>query len=279
MVYKLTVLLLLFTSLCLGQTLTPPKAETDPQNVIAKMNPNLSLYSLEKFFLSRQLGDSTWSPDGKRVAVVTNLSDRMNIWLVAADGGWPQQLTVSDQRQFHPAWSPNGQWIAYQSDYDGNEQWDLFLVSPANGDMVQLTRTPEVSEEEAAWSPSGKDLAYVTRAKASPSYEIAVLNVLSRKSRNLTTNTPVDVSNSDPLWSPDGKWIAYTQENASGHDSNVFVVEVETGKSTKLTEHDGQKTFTATGWSSDGKTLLITSNAENGFKNVALLDVASKKLE
>ncbi|MGZ4787716.1 MAG: prolyl oligopeptidase family serine peptidase [Terriglobales bacterium] len=279
MLYKLTALFLLLTSFCLGQTLTPPKPKTDPQNVIAKMNPNLSIYSLEKFFLSRQIGDSTWAPNGKRVALVTNLSDRMNIWLVPADGGWPQQLTVSDQRQYRPAWSPNGQWIAYQSDYDGNEQWDLFLVSPANGEVVQLTRTPEVSEEQPTWSPTGKDLAYVTRAKASPSYEIAVLNVLSRKSRNLTINTLAEVSNTDPLWSPDGKSIVYTQENASGRDSNVFVVDVETGKSTNLTAHEGEKTFAATAWSPDGKQLLIASNAENGFKNVALLDVATKKLD
>ena len=243
------------------------------------MNPNLSVYTLDKFFLTRQVGDSTWSPDGKQVAVGTNLSGRMNIWVVPSDGGWPQQLTVSDQRQWHPSWSPNGQWIAYQSDYDGNEQWDLFLVSPANGEVVQLTRTPEVSEEEPIWSPSGKDLAYVTRAKSSSSYEVAVVNYLSKKSRNLTSNTPADMSNSDPLWSPDGNWIAYTQENANGRDSNVFVVDVEKGTSTNLTSHDGEKNFVATDWSPDGKKLLITSDAENGFRNVGLLDVATKKID
>src|SRR5438309_1408771 len=136
---KLTALFLLAASFCSAQMLTPPKAETDPQNVIAKMNSNLSNYSLEKFFLSRRIGGSSWSPDGKRVVVVTNLSGRDNLWLVPSDGGWPQQLTVSDQRQYRPAWSPNGSWIAYQSDYDGNEQWDLFLVSPVNGEVVQLT--------------------------------------------------------------------------------------------------------------------------------------------
>ncbi|HVZ17643.1 MAG TPA: S9 family peptidase [Terriglobales bacterium] len=278
MLYKLTAFVLLLSSLCLGQLLTSPKAETDPQNVIAKMNANLSVYSLDKFFMTGQIGGSSWSPDGKRIAVVTNLAGRMNIWVAPSDGGWPQQLTISDQRQSHPAWSPNGQWIAYQSDYDGNEYWDLFLVSPANGEVVQLTRTPEISEEQPTWSPTGKDLAYVTRPKTSPSYEIAVLNVLSRKSRNLTTNTPADVSNTDPLWSPDGKSIAYTQENASGHNSNVFVVDVESGKSVNLTSHEGEKRYAATGWSPDGKTLLITSNAANGFENVALLDVATKKL-
>ena len=51
------------------------------------------------------------------------------------------RLTVSDQRQTAPAWSPDGKWIAYQSDYDGDEQWDIFLVSPKTGKVVNLTQT------------------------------------------------------------------------------------------------------------------------------------------
>ena len=56
------------------------------------------------------------------------------------------QLTVSDQRQTAPAWSPDGKWIAYQSDYDGDEQWDIFLVSPKTGKVVNLTQTREIAE-------------------------------------------------------------------------------------------------------------------------------------
>jgi dipeptidyl aminopeptidase/acylaminoacyl peptidase len=276
---KFIAAFLTLISIAPAQMLTPPKAETDPQNVIAKMNANLSLYSLDKFFLTRRIEGSSWSPDSKQVVVVTNLSGRDNLWLVSADGSWPQQLTVSDQRQHRTAWAPNGSWIAYQSDYDGNEQWDLFLVSPANGEVVQLTRTPEISEESPMWSPDSRDIAYLVKPKTSASYEVAVLHVLSRKSRNLTENTPANLTNTNPLWSPDGKQVAYTQINATGMDSNVFVVDVASGKSTNLTPHAGDKNFQATGWSPDGKRLLITSSADNGFNNVAQLEVASGKLD
>ena len=76
--------------------------------------------------MTRQIGDSTWSPDGKQVAFISNISGRNNLWLVPATGGWPTQLTISDQRQSHPVWSPDGTWIAYTSDHDGDEQWDIF---------------------------------------------------------------------------------------------------------------------------------------------------------
>lgn len=278
MVSRILVLFLLGCSLSVAQTLTPPKAETDPQNVVAKMRPDLANYSLEKFFLSRQIGGSSWSGDGKQIVVVSNLSGRRNLWLVGADGGWPRQLTVSDQRQSSPAWSPDGHWIAYQSDYDGNEQWDLFMVSPQNGEVAQLTRTPEIAESSPTWSPDGRRLAFLIKPKTSPTRELAVMDVLSKKITNLTTDTPKDRSNSDPIWSSDGKWIAYSQDNAKGDDADVYVVEVATGKSTKLTPHQGAKNHFATSFSPDGRRLLITSDAADGFDNVALLDVATKKI-
>ena len=100
--------------------------------------------------MTRQVGGATWSPDGKSVAFISNLSGRNNLWLVSAEGGWPTQLTVSDQRQAGPTWSPDGKWIAYMSDYDGDEQWDIFLVSPKSGQVVNLTNTREIAEENPA---------------------------------------------------------------------------------------------------------------------------------
>ncbi|HST77974.1 MAG TPA: hypothetical protein VLN58_05765, partial [Verrucomicrobiae bacterium] len=118
---------------------------TDPQQITSKSKLDVQPLSIEKLYLTHSVGDSTWSPDGKQVAFISNISGRRNLWLVPAEGGWPEQLTVSDQRQETPAWSPTGRWIAYGSDKDGNEQWDIFLVSPANGQVINLTNTPEIS--------------------------------------------------------------------------------------------------------------------------------------
>ena len=157
------------------------------------------------------MGDSSWSPDDKQVAFVTNITGRNNIWLVPSQSGWPTQLTVSNQRQANIAWSPKGRWIAYNSDYDGNEQWDLFLVSTGNGQVVNLTNSPEVSEEGAAWSPDGEKLAYSVKPKQSPNYEIDVIEILTK--RLLTSPATRRTSSAIPIavWSHDGKWIVYNQ--------------------------------------------------------------------
>ena len=260
-----------------------PAAITDPKQIAAKPDAEVEqgeeALSLPRLYMTRQIGDSAWSPDGKSVVFVANITGRANLWLVPAEGGWPTQLTVSDQRQMHPAWSPDGKWIAYQSDYDGDEQWDIFFVSPKTGQVVNVTKTREISEEHPTWSPDGRYLAYVVKPKSSSSYEIDVFDTLMRETKHITQGTPADKLNTTPIWSKDGCCLFFTQEQAKGTDSNVFAADVKTGKICLLTPHDGEKLYTASDASPQSNArngmLLVTSNARNGYDNVALLPYAS----
>ncbi len=262
--------------------IVPPKSITDPKQITAKPDADVEQgeesLSLQRLYMTRQVGDTAWSPDGKTIVFVSNISGRNNLWLVSADGGWPTQLTVSDQRQTHPTWSPDGKWIAYQSDYDGDEQWDIFFVSPKTGQVVNVTKTREISEESPTWSPDGRYLAYMVKPKTSSSYEIDVFDTLMRETKHLTTNTPPDKLNTTPVWSKDGKYIAYTQEEAKGTNSHIYVVEVASGTNTLLTPHEGESLYSANDFSPDGTALLITSDAANGYQNAGLLKIATKKI-
>ena len=265
-----------------AQTLPAPRAITDPKQIASKPNAQVEPRSLtiEKLYMTRQIGRPTWSPDGKSIAYISNMSGRNNLWVVPAEGGFPTQLTVSDQRQTAPTWSPDGKWIAYESDYDGDEQWDIFLVSPKTGKVVNLTQTREIAETAPTWSPDGRYLAYEVKPKTSAAVEIDIYDMVMREVKHLTTNTPQDKRNSNPIWSKDGKYVVYTQEQAKGTDSNIFIADVATERSTLLTPHDGDQLFFANDISptlmKDMTQLLISSNAGNGYENVALLDVSSK---
>jgi dipeptidyl aminopeptidase/acylaminoacyl peptidase len=267
------------SALTLAQTLPVPQAITDPKQIASKPNGTVEKnLSIEKLYMTRQVGRPDWSPDGKQIVFVSNISGRNNLWLVSSESGWPMQLTVSDQRQAAPTWAPDGKWIAYQSDYDGDEQWDIFIVSPKTGQVVNLTNTREIAEEDPTWAPDGRYLAYTVKPKTSSVFEIDIFDMVMRKVQHLTTDTPPDKMNTGPVWSKDGRWIAYSQHQAKGTDSNILVAEVATGKSTLLTEHEGEQLYTVADFSPDGKQLLITSNAANGYENVGLLDIASKKI-
>jgi len=270
------------TETIVAQTLTAPQAVTDPKQIASKPNAQAEPRGLtiEKLYMTRQVGRPTWSSDGKSIAFISNMSGRNNLWLVPAEGGWPVQLTVSDQRQTSPAWSPDGKWIAYQSDYDGDELWDIFLVSPKTGKVVNLTSTREIAETDPTWSPDGRYLAYLVKPKTSAAYEIDVYDMLMREVKHITAGTSQDKGNSNPIWSKDGKYIVYTQEQAKGTDSNIFIADVATGKSTLLTPHEGEQRYFANDflWTGmkDADTVLVTSNAGNGYENIGLLPVGMK---
>jgi len=261
-----------------AQSLAAPQAITDPAQLQSATVENLQKLSIATLYSTRQIGGSAWSPDGSQVAFISNISGRNNLWTVPSNGGWPTQLTISDQRQASPAWSPDGKWIAYMSDKNGNEMWDIFLVSPRTGEVTNLTASPEAADEAPAWSPDSRLVAYMTKAKTSPSFEIEIIDIATRRTTHVTRNSPPQLGNVSPLWSPDGNLIVYTEENASGKDSNIFVYDVVTKTAKNLTRHSGDQTFSAAAFAPDGKTLLITSNAGNGYDNVALLDIETKRL-
>ncbi len=268
--------------LALSWTVTPLSAQTtvitDPAQINSKEKFDVQPISIEKLFMSHSIGESAWSPDGKQVAFISNMSGRRNIWLVPAQSGWPIQLTVSNERQTNPVWSPQGRWIAYASDYGGNEQYDLALVSFINGQVVNLTNSPEVSEESPAWSPNGEKLAYSVKPKEASNFEIDVMEIENKKVTHITRNTLRAYSNFVAAWSRDGKWLIINQQAVSSKDGNILLANSATGQATNLTPHQGEQRFFASDISPDGKTILLSSNSGNGYDNAALLDIATKKI-
>ncbi len=144
------------------------------------------------------------------------------------------------------------------SDHDGDEQWDIFLVSPKTGDVVNLTTSPDQSaEEEPTWSPDGRQIAYVTKPKTSSSYEVELMDVATRHVRHLTQEHAKGVEQRRPdffaRWQ--GLWST-RKPMPTTKDSNVFLLDLTSGKSTNLTPHEGDHDILCRDVSPDGKTLL-----------------------
>jgi dipeptidyl aminopeptidase/acylaminoacyl peptidase len=251
----------------------------DNPEIVSQRRPRVPKVSLDRLYSTRTIRSGRWSPDGKWVCFAYNASGRHNLWIVPAEGGWPLQLTVSNQRQVPGEWSPDGRWILFQSDCNGNEQWDLFVVSTENGEVVNLTRTPEISEEQPRWSPDGKFIAYMSKRKRSASYEIHVMQFETGQVEEVTRSTPKEFSNSDPIWSRDGRHLAYTRTRSDQKVNTLHVVDLVTGSTRRVSPPGDDSNFHAADWSPDGRKLLITSNALNRFSNVALLDIARGTLE
>jgi Tol biopolymer transport system component/dienelactone hydrolase len=251
---------------------------TDPQSIVSASNSAARPLPIEDLYYTRTVAGASWSPEGNAVVITTNLSGRLNLWKVSAMGGWPIQLTQSDERQYNAVWSPGGKWIVFQQDSGGNELWDIFAVPSEGGEVVNLTNTPDIREESPLWSWDGKTIALNYKPKDAPAYDIALLDWATHKVHKLTNEQAKNRSWFAVAWSRDGKTLYANRTEVSFTDSDIYAIDVASGKTENLTPHQGSVLYTASSLSPDGRTLLITSNQKGGYQNVALLDVPSKKI-
>lgn len=251
---------------------------TDPQSIRSVENPNARPVPIDDLYFTHSLAGASWSPDGKEIALTMDMSGRPNLWKVSSAGGWPIQLVQSDDRQFGATWSPDGKWIVYQQDSAGNELWDIFAVPRNGGEPINLTNTPDIREEGPRWSPDGKTIALNYKPKDGTVYDLALLDWTTHKVSKLTHEETPNHSWNSVAWSPDGRTLYANRVEVSFTDSDVYAVDVTSGKTTNLTPHQGKVLNLASSLSPDGKTLLITCNQKGGYQNVALLDIAGKKL-
>jgi dipeptidyl aminopeptidase/acylaminoacyl peptidase len=272
-------LVLFVCSSAVAQTSGPDARQiSDPKTITSASNPKARPIPIDDLYFTRSVSNASWSPDGKEIAFTTDISGRSNLWKVNANGGWPIQLGQSDERQYGEAWSPDGKWIVFQQDSGGNELWDVFAIPSDGGEAINLSNTPEVREEGPRWSPDGKAIALNTKPKDGTVYDITLMDWATRKMTPLThESTPNHLWNS-VAWSPDGKILYANRVEVSFTDADIYAIDVASGKTTNLTAHQGQVLYVASSLSPDGKKLLITSNEKGGYQNVALLDIAGKKL-
>jgi Tol biopolymer transport system component len=251
---------------------------TDPKSVVSSSNSAARPAPIDDLYYTRSIFAPAWSPNGRQIAFVSDIAGRFNLWKVGASGGWPIQLTQSDDRQYSPVWSPDGKWIVYEQDRGGDELWDLYAVPSEGGEIINLTNTPAIREQDPHWSHDGRTIAFSYKPKEASQYDIALLDWNTRKVQKLTHEEQPGYFWSVVTWSSDDKTIYAGRVNASFTDADIYRIDVATGKTENLTGHQGTVRYFASSLSPDGRTLLLSSDAKGGYMNVGLLDIATKKM-
>ncbi|TSA14614.1 S9 family peptidase [bacterium] len=248
----------------------------------------------------------TWSPDGQRLAFLSDRDGKNQIYLIRPNGGEARQFTQCESGVNSLKWSPDGRFMAYTSPEpetkamkDRKEKYGDYEVVQSEYTMTHLWIIPTQRDDTArfavpkrltkgssftvnnfSWSPDSKLIAFSAQQDpdlgSSSTADIYVLNLADTTCRKIV-DTPGPDSN--PCWSPDGKNIAY--ETANGREFFFYVngviaiVSAEGGKPRVLSEALDEDA-SLLGWSNEG---ILLSALQKTNAHLFCLSTTTKKIE
>jgi tricorn protease len=155
------------------------------------------------------------SPDAGRIA----FSYQGDIWIVASSGGEARRLTAHPAYDAHPVWSPDGAWIAFASDRDGND--DVYAIPVDGGELRRLTWHSD-GDVPTAWTADSRAVIFASRRQIRDGDNPAIFIV------PLDGGTPravVSVGGWQAALSPDGTRLALVRGALSwwrrGYEGNA----------------------------------------------------------
>ena len=200
------------------------------------------------------------SPDGKRLATITALNGKGQLFIMNADGSGALQVTHDEADYDDPAWSPDGRWIALTSLTAKDER--IVIVHP-DGDGLEPLSPVSVRAIHPSWSADSTRILYCTDDDLAPprknDSDIVSIDIATRQSRVLITGGV----NTYPVLSPDSTRIAF-RRMIGEMNSEVFVADADGTNAHNITNHPAFDGWPA--WSPDGKSIAFASNRASSYQ-------------
>ena len=188
-----------------------------------------------------------------RIAFASDRTGTFEVFTMNADGSDVRQLTPNGDvnpttnapaQDREPAWSPDGQRLAFRSDRAGNN--DVWVMNADGTGATNLTNDG-APEGEMSWSPDGTRLVF--RRIVASGEQLFVMNADGSGDTQLTTSG----QNYRPDWSPDGSRIVFSSDRGTGEQ--IFVMNADGSSQTPLTSPGGGQFDPA--WSPDGSRIAF----------------------
>ncbi len=231
-------------------------------------------YKVKQFYAIRQILGISVSPDVKTIAYITNTDGLPNIWTVPITGGWASQVTLHDHAVKVLKYSPVKNKIIFQSDINGDENLQIFLISDQGGEAEYLTPRHQGSQVYFIdFNAKGSKILYTSNVRDKRFFDTYVLDLNTKKEECIyTTDNPNIEIPSD--WSKDERYIILNRfYSNSNHDLLLYDRKTET--LTNITEHDGNMKNMHASFDKKNGTIYFLTDYEREFDGLAYYKIKS----
>jgi dipeptidyl aminopeptidase/acylaminoacyl peptidase len=221
------------------------------------------------------LGNFDLSPDGRRLAYSANKGEQWSVYLMDLVTHREKALVKSDQSVLQPEFSPDGKWLAVQSDFEGDENFNIYVLPAAGGPPRKLTDTSWDSASPR-WSPEGRRIAFISNRDRDRD-NLFVVDATGGDAKQLTN---VDDIVAEIAWRPDGRSVAFSA--GIGLLDYVGLVDLK-GRMEKIVAFlDSENVIggdlgTPAPWSPDGQELAFVSNVHDHL-DIGVLHLTSRNV-
>lgn len=187
------------------------------------------------------------------------------IYSVNADGSEVTQLTKNDDKDTNPACSPDGKFIAFSSQRDGNSE--IYVMDVSGNNQINISNTPKYWEIMPQWSPDSKKICFASNRDGEGYYDIYTMNADGSNVQQVFESSVHDWA---PTWSPDGSKICFISEMAiaGGGTDMLFIYDLIADTLIHLTR-DANYAYYSPAWSPDGSSIacdvLMTTDSGSQF--------------
>lgn len=248
-----------------------------PTGAHTAMSTNDDVATIERYLNIRSASSPTFSPDGQKVAFLTNITGTPQVWAVSAAGGWPDQWTFYQDRVDFVEWSSNGSGLVFGKSRGGDENAQLFWLAPDGTRIRALTNSPKVRHNFGLWSHDGTKIAYASNKRNPNYFDIYVMDVAAGREELVYQQ---DGSNSPVAWSFDGQRLIVSRSNEQlSLDNDLYLVDLSTKQATHLTPHTGPAQFGDVHFARNGRAIIFAHNDGREWYQLSRMELDSRKIE